>query len=861
MKPPRYVHMLADGLQGTDADGRRFGVYDGPLRGIPGGGDASGGGSGGGGNGSNSVGGPGSSGGVAGAFSYGGGGLLSPVGPDEDQSLASLSYRYTTRKSASNRYPANTAVARFSRRAWMAASLRRARARAATSVKSLVSAARSAHIVASRYSYLAVLLMLAIPFCGGLFLVLAATSGRRSAAATAKEGVDPLSDIPGLPPELRQIHELATGGAQGTNGSAPGGVRGLVSAHPNSTVSLKPVKSDALRVQRTKSVFKTRSPKVSLLLACKNREAAVEMEAASWTTVEGVGEVILVDWGDSMPGLATFPVLAEMANTGKLLRVTVGDSTTPWSLPRAYNLAASLASGLYLLKLDCDTKVLPGFLKAHPVNLHSPAFYTTDNDVLSGVLLVSRSRFLHVGGYDERLVGFGGEAVDLRTRLTKEGGEQMQLVEDLVSHSRSEELLYMDDAVVVPGLARRRHALGLKYASQPWSSSLAHRMGNKYEMGYSAAHSLVRATIKTEAPELFSILGAEKTAEVTATVTSETLHDDFRVPWDVIPQLNIADQAYLVSRFHATKQDARALFALLSGHAAGERLHCLVSALQLGLERKLPVVVVWAGQEPADEGASADTLVTLEDLFDLSATNEQLAELGGRLNGDGGDGVPAVRLISMREWKCRQLDVHACASLEDGSDSAYGEVAALPVPLVRTVWDETSPVPLRPGAHTLLRLGGHVRIGNEVSRAAAYGALVPNAAVAAALTDRGGGEDKVAVYATANKVAAERFGGPQFAAEGAGPALNEKNEVRLVVTGPAWVPMKEYLYGGGAIKGMGVKVAARRNVPKAVAEVADALAAAKCKTVWPELKLLADTYGDAGAMALLDTQPLAQNFR
>lgn len=860
MKPPRYGHMLADGLPGTDAEGRRFGVYDGPLRGVPGVGDASGGGGGGGGNGGSSGGGAGSSGGVAGAFSYGGGGLLSPVGNDEDQSLASLSYRYTTRKSASNRYPANTAVARFSRRAWIDASLRRARARMAASVKSLVSAARSAQIVASRYSYLAVLAVLAIPFCGGLFLVLAATSGRRSAAAIAREGVDPLSDIPGLPPELRQIHELATGGASGTNGSAPGGVRGLVAAHATSSVPLTPVMGDALRVQRTKVVFKTRSPKVSLLLACKNREAAVEMEATAWSTLEGVGEIILVDWGDSMPALATFPVLAEMVSSGKLLRVTAGNSTTPWSLPRAYNLAASLASGLYLLKLDCDTNVLPGFLKQHPVNLHSPAFYTTANDVLSGVLLVSRSRFLHVGGYDERLVGFGGEAVDLRARLTKEGGEQMQLVEDLVVHSRSEELLYMDDAVVVPGLARRRHALGLKYASQPWSSSLAHRMGNKYELGYSAAHSLVRATIKTEAPELFSVLGAEKTAEVTATVTSETLHDDFRVPWDVIPQLSVADQAYLVSRFHATKQDARALFALLGGLAAGERLHCLVSALQLGLERKLPVVVVWAGQEPSDEGARGDNLITLEDILDMKATNEKLAEMGGRLGGDGGDGVPAVQLISMREWKCRQRDVHACASLDEGSDPAYGEVAQLPVPLVRTVWDETAPVPLRPGAHTLLRLGGHVRIGNEVSRAAVYGALVPNSAVAAALADRGGGEDKVAVYATTNKVAAERFGGPQFAPEGAGPALNDKEEVRLVVTGPGWVPMKEYLYGAGAIKDMGLKVGARRSVLKAVAEVADALAAAKCKTVWPELSLLADTYGDTGAMALLDTQPLAQNY-
>jgi len=890
MKPPRYGHMLADGLTGADAEGRRFTAYGGPLRGLSGAGGDTPGGHGGDGTPTLAGGGSGSSNGVAaaaayggsggsvggaarGTFSYGGAGGLLAAGDDEDQSLASLSYRYTTRKTASNRYPANTAVARFSRRARMEATLRRARARAAAQAKSFLGAARSAHIAASRYSYLAVFVLLAIPFCGGLFLVLAATSGRRAGAAARHAGAGVLDDVPGLPPEIRKLHELATAGAPGANGSTGagaggGGVREVAAAAAAAAapeVPLAVVTAEALRAARFKAVYHTRAPAVSLLLACKNRLAAVEMGASSWAALPGVDEIVLVDWGQTMAALPGFPALAEMSETGKLLYVSAGNATTPWSLPRAYNLAASLAAGKFLLKLDCDTRVDAGFLKAHPMHLDSPVFYTSESDTLSGVLLVARSKFLHVGGYDERLEGFGGEAVDLRARLIKEHGEQVLLNEDLVTHSRSEELLYQDDAVVVPGLSRRRHALGLKLIGHPWSRSLARQMGGRYTFGYSAERALARATITAEARELFSLLGEHKAAQATATALSETLHDDYRVPWDVIPQLSVEDQSYLVSRFHATKQDARALFAIVNGRAAGERLHSLISAMQLGLHHKLPVIVVWAGQEPADEGVSDKTLVTLPDLFDLNATNAKLAEAGGRLSGattGGGDGIAAVRLISLREWKCRQANVHRCAALDDGSggDPVYESVAQVPVPTGRQVWDETNPVPLRPGAHTLLRLAGHVRIGNEVSRAAAYGALVTNAAVAAALTDRGDGEDKVAVFATANKAAWERFAGPVFAGDGAGPPLNDKQEVRLVVTGPAWVPMKEFMYGAGAVKGMEQTVRARRNVPKAIAELADALAAAKCKKVWPELALLADTYKDPAAMALIDTQPLAQNY-
>jgi len=214
MKPPRDGHMLADGLAGADAEGRHFAAYGGLLRGVPGdggytpwsGGEGAGDSSsslGGGGGGSMAGGGGG--GNMGGATAYGGsgggipGGVVASLVPrdDEDQSLASLSYRYTTRKSGYNRYPANTAVARFSRRSRMEATLRRARGRAAASIKALFGAARSAHIFHSDF--------MCAPWAARR------ASGERGATAGGSGGA-PLAAV-GFPPEAAAASAAAAAAA------------------------------------------------------------------------------------------------------------------------------------------------------------------------------------------------------------------------------------------------------------------------------------------------------------------------------------------------------------------------------------------------------------------------------------------------------------------------------------------------------------------------------------------------------------------------------------------------------------------------------------------------------------------------
>ena len=96
-----------------------------------------------------------------------------------------------------------------------------------------------------------------------------------------------------------------------------------------------------------------------------------------------------------------------------------------WNLARAYNLAARVATGHTLLKVDSDTYLNPRFLRLHSLRLLPRAFYAGDWTKapdenawhLNGVLLLRRADFNAVAGYDERMRRYGWDDTDLYHRL------------------------------------------------------------------------------------------------------------------------------------------------------------------------------------------------------------------------------------------------------------------------------------------------------------------------------------------------------------------------------------------------------------------------------------------------------------
>ena len=125
---------------------------------------------------------------------------------------------------------------------------------------------------------------------------------------------------------------------------------------------------------------------------------------------------MIVDWGSRQP-------LAPLLPDNARLRLVVAPLESEWNLARAYNLAAQVARGAVLLKVDSDTWLERAFLTSHP--LPPGAFVAGDwrraanenAEHLNGVVLVRRADFFATGGYDERLRGYGWDDTDLYSRL------------------------------------------------------------------------------------------------------------------------------------------------------------------------------------------------------------------------------------------------------------------------------------------------------------------------------------------------------------------------------------------------------------------------------------------------------------
>lgn len=200
---------------------------------------------------------------------------------------------------------------------------------------------------------------------------------------------------------------------------------------------------------------------VSLICACKNRKRALYVSLASWILYDEIKEIILVDWGsDEEESLNS---LTELDDRIKVINVL---NEQYFNLPHPLNLAASIATQDYILKMDCDYIINPYnnffekykvdnscFVSGHP-NLKNPEVVdettgvpTVNKDNLSifeirdyvnaysdffkylrGMLLVTKENFIKIGGYDENFDTFYAYDDDnIRDRLKLLGLNHIKL--------------------------------------------------------------------------------------------------------------------------------------------------------------------------------------------------------------------------------------------------------------------------------------------------------------------------------------------------------------------------------------------------------------------------------------------------
>lgn len=146
--------------------------------------------------------------------------------------------------------------------------------------------------------------------------------------------------------------------------------------------------------------------KVSLICSCKNRVEPLKISLASWLNYKEIHEIIIVDWSSD----ESIEYLTELDS--RINVITVPDQKY-FNQPQPLNLAASIATGDHILKVDGDYILSPyfNFFDFYKIDNHS--FVCGQNDekeptssnpyfkYLRGLLFVTAENYEKVGGYNE----------------------------------------------------------------------------------------------------------------------------------------------------------------------------------------------------------------------------------------------------------------------------------------------------------------------------------------------------------------------------------------------------------------------------------------------------------------------------
>jgi len=152
----------------------------------------------------------------------------------------------------------------------------------------------------------------------------------------------------------------------------------------------------------------------TIVTSCKGRLAHLRPSIESWLRATPAPILVISDGCPELtPGTFSDP------------RVTVVSTersvTDHFHKPSALNLGAASAETDHVLFLDADTLVMRGFWDWYAPRVAPDALFMVAPSParrdLTGILGVWTPSFVAVGGYDEGMLGWGSEDLDLRLRL------------------------------------------------------------------------------------------------------------------------------------------------------------------------------------------------------------------------------------------------------------------------------------------------------------------------------------------------------------------------------------------------------------------------------------------------------------
>lgn len=270
---------------------------------------------------------------------------------------------------------------------------------------------------------------------------------------------------------------------------------------------------------------------------------------AAWTHH---AEHLVVDWSSTEPlRRADFPDDPRL----RLLRV---EGERRWNLCRAYNFAVGQACWPLILKLDADAWPSQGFDPSAPrLRLgdgRGVCAFGSGLNGRKGQLLIERRLFDGVGGFNERMVGYGFDDKDLQVRLRLLNGQEPAVIPadwlEVIPHSDEERAAQ----------ARGGHGDWLK-ACQGQAAMRATQMANRLVAAYCPWSAQSAASSYNECGEATWLVEAGSIPRRPGSIIAELDHAARMTFWGnflAIPEVFLESMPYsLFPPAHEGRWDVR----------------------------------------------------------------------------------------------------------------------------------------------------------------------------------------------------------------------------------------------------------------------------------------------------------------
>jgi hypothetical protein len=158
---------------------------------------------------------------------------------------------------------------------------------------------------------------------------------------------------------------------------------------------------------------------LSIVVVSMNRNDHLRETLRYNGKLESVSGITILDFGSTPP-----TDIHDLTFSYPVITIRINHKNT-WSLARAYNLAIALTRSDYILKTDADMFISQRLIDLAMETLSPSVFITGNPFFKSGPLISSKQAIELAGFFNEDLIGWGYEEIDLYSRLRGIGLNQI----------------------------------------------------------------------------------------------------------------------------------------------------------------------------------------------------------------------------------------------------------------------------------------------------------------------------------------------------------------------------------------------------------------------------------------------------